>query len=104
MPGFDLRGPLGQGPMTGRQRGMCRGTDTESFSGFARGQGGGFGLRRGFGNIKNQRNRFENTPANDSGPETGTASELASLKMRYQAAIEMLDAMTERIAVLETRK
>lgn len=51
MPGFDRSGPLGNGPMTGRARGLCGAADrrqvtTEGDRGFPR---SGLGCRRGFG-------------------------------------------------------
>jgi len=57
MPGGDRRGPLGQGPMTGRGAGYCAGTDAPGFAnlgpgrdfGFGRGGGRGFGGGCGFG-------------------------------------------------------
>lgn len=55
MPGFDRRGPMGAGPMTGRGRGFCNpagdGYETRFFGncGFGRGMGSGRGLRGGYG-------------------------------------------------------
>ena len=51
MPGGDRRGPLGEGPMTGRRAGFCAGSDSPGFanSGF-RGMGMGRGLGMGRGN------------------------------------------------------
>lgn len=53
MPGGDRTGPMGQGPMTGRARGYCAGSNMPGYAspwfgrGFGRGFGGGWG--RGFG-------------------------------------------------------
>ncbi|MFY9115645.1 MAG: DUF5320 domain-containing protein [Bacteroidales bacterium] len=62
MPRGDRTGPMGQGPMTGRNLGFCAGYDTPGMArnfgrgmGFGRGmsrgigRGMGFGMRRGFG-------------------------------------------------------
>ncbi len=62
MPGFDRTGPAGQGPMTGRRRGLCADEEAGATGygwGFGRGlgrgrfgnwgRGGGFGFGRGFG-------------------------------------------------------
>ena len=69
MPGLDKRGPMGQGPMTGRKMGRCANfganlksqTDSENKNpdeepienlpgrGFGYGWGGGFGRGRGSG-------------------------------------------------------
>ena len=48
MPGGDLTGPLGEGPMTGRQLGYGAGFNSPGFMqrfGFGRGRGRGFGFR-----------------------------------------------------------
>ncbi|MGD9276701.1 MAG: DUF5320 domain-containing protein [Candidatus Pacearchaeota archaeon] len=49
MPGQDRTGPLGEGAMTGREMGLCKGKS----QGFRRNFGRGFGkrCRRNFGNI-----------------------------------------------------
>ncbi len=55
MPGFDRRGPMGAGPMTGRGRGFCNlastGYETRFLGnyGFGRGMGSGRGFRGGYG-------------------------------------------------------
>lgn len=46
MPGMDRTGPNGQGPLTGRQRGLCGSNDNR---GFGRGRGRSMGRRNGFG-------------------------------------------------------
>lgn len=50
MPGFDRRGPMGAGPMTGGGRGLCNPEMAASARAFIGGYsyGGGLGLRRGF--------------------------------------------------------
>lgn len=57
MPGGDRKGPMGEGPMTGRGLGLCAGndtpgsvTETETGRGMGRGMGRGFGrgMGRGF--------------------------------------------------------
>ena len=52
MPGFNQRGPMSEGPMTGRKRGTCTGEAIDTGQGFAnsvndRGYGGGMGRRAG---------------------------------------------------------
>jgi len=47
MPRGDRTGPNGQGPMTGRGMGFCRGFNTPGFMNQGFGRGRGFG--RGFG-------------------------------------------------------
>lgn len=54
MPGGDRKGPMGEGPMTGRGLGLCAGNDTpgsatEINQGRGMGRGFGRGMGRGFG-------------------------------------------------------
>jgi len=55
MPGFDKRGPLGEGPKTGWGMGVCNNTSNNLNRraglgrGFGRGRGAGRGLGRGRG-------------------------------------------------------
>jgi len=55
MPGFDRRGPMGAGPMTGGRRGLCAAPYADYSGRFSFGYGGGrrtgygLGFRRGFG-------------------------------------------------------
>jgi len=49
MPRFDMTGPLGQGPFTGRGGGYCAARMSQGFmTGQGRGVGRGLGMRRGF--------------------------------------------------------
>lgn len=49
MPGGDRTGPMGQGPVTGRGMGFCRGNDIPGYRSFqwTPGRGFGRGFRRG---------------------------------------------------------
>ena len=49
MPGGDGTGPLGLGPMTGRQAGYCAGYSAPGYANSIPGRGRGFGYGRGFG-------------------------------------------------------
>lgn len=49
MPGGDRTGPNGQGPMTGRQAGLCRGFNGPAGQNFGAGRGLGRGMGRGLG-------------------------------------------------------
>ena len=50
MPSGDRTGPVGQGPMTGRSSGFCKGNDTPGHvKGFGGGMGRGFRFGRGRG-------------------------------------------------------
>jgi len=58
MPGGDRTGPFGEGPLTGRGAGLCRGYSSPGYvtargrgGGFWRGSGGGRGGGRGWRNM-----------------------------------------------------
>ena len=57
MPGLDHKGPMGQGPGTGRKQGNCvpekdNSNEKGGFFGFGKGKGRGLGRKRGFGRSK----------------------------------------------------
>lgn len=123
MPGFDRSGPQGNGLMSGWQGGLCRRTESEEVVGVGRGlgrgrgrgMGRGLGLRRGLDVPQKRAEREEGvagTPIADekaAGDESLTAAgdavaELVSLKKHYREAADLLEAMAERIAVLEAKK
>lgn len=111
MPGFNQRGPEGLGPMTGRQRGMCRRTEDQAVAfdrGYGLGLGGGrgMGMRRGLGLGQGLRmgRRFD-TGVNP--PVTGSATvpdELKNLREEYEAAQNALRSLEAKIAALEGQK
>jgi len=45
MPGFNMRGPENQGPMTGRKMGNCARNQSSNQAGFGRGRGNGRCMR-----------------------------------------------------------
>lgn len=110
MPGGDRTGPMGQGPMTGRGAGFCRGSRvpgyTTSGGGFF---GGWFGRGRGGGG-RGWRNcffatglpgwmRFGAAGASASDAETEARmlqSEAASLSERLDAIKQRLDDLLGR--------
>lgn len=59
MPGFNQKGPDGAGPMTGRQRGMCRRENLQPSAGDAGGRGRGLGMGRGPGRGRGQGRRVD---------------------------------------------
>lgn len=97
MPGFDQSGPEGQGPVTGKRRGMCQRTDYSAFSGVGRGRGRGMGqgMAQGAG-----MGRMEPSAAKS----VGSANELESLKVQYESARTMIEKLQEKIAVMEARQ
>lgn len=112
MSGLDRSGPEGRGPSTGRQRGLCRRLEPEGTAVFGRGRGMGRGLGLGRNSIVSQNEERSqesgasatNVTAKTAGDEPAAAAELVSLKKHYREAVELLDAMAERIAVLEAKK
>jgi len=85
MPGFNQSGPDGQGPASGKKRGMCQRTDYSTFSGVGAGRGRGRGMGMGQGMSQG-------------------ANELESLKSQYEATRQMMAELQEKIAALEARK
>ena len=63
MPGGDKKGPLGEGPMTGRQMGICGSRknqahqNDETFYGNGQGMGGGRNFGQGNGQGRGRGNR-----------------------------------------------
>ena len=109
MPFGDRRGPLGQGPRTGRGAGLCSGSAAPG----SMNRGGGFGsFGRGSGGW-GRRNCFQATgltgwqrragvsgaPASPEVAGLGQAQELAallkSLAERFERALEIIDKRIE---------
>jgi hypothetical protein len=95
MPGFNQRGPMNEGPMTGRRRGDCvRGVDTDpqssAFTPMGYGKGRGNGRRGGQG------------PGGGRGySRMGTDSSVSTseetLKLRVQTLETELDAIRSEL-------
>lgn len=58
MPGFNGRGPMGAGPMTGGARGFCNPAGAGQPRPFGRGMGLGRGFRGGYGSSMGMRRSF----------------------------------------------
>ena len=109
MPGFDRRGPMGFGPMTGGRRGLCNsattGYDTQfaGILGFGRGMGLGRGFRDGFGRGMGRtfRRRFWNLPSYYPTYAQDPEEELNMLKAEANSVKSSLDMINRRIADLE---
>lgn len=129
MPRGDRTGPLGQGPMTGRGMGYCRGTGVAGFLtsrfGVGAGRGGGWGGGRGRG--WRWRNVFHATgltaaqraaqgaaaaPAENAVPTMPAAPaaaqtaperppELAQLQQQADELARALDEIRQRIAAIQ---
>lgn len=97
MPGFDRSGPEGQGPVTGRMRGMCRRTNYSAFTDVDRGRGRGRGMGQYAVSRGTGRGRIQ-SPVIERVKE---GSELASLKKQYDSAREMIEELQEKIAAME---
>jgi hypothetical protein len=63
MPGFDGRGPMGAGPMTGGGRGFCN----PAYAGYGPVYGRGFGYGRGYGRGRGFRRGFGPGPGGGRG-------------------------------------
>jgi hypothetical protein len=112
MPGGDRTGPRGQGPMTGRGAGYCRGDPTPDFvnRGFGRGRswgggGRGWGHRRGhFGaGFSGWRRAGMGWPGG-GGPSPAVFSketEIERLKQQAAGLAEALDQLNSGIRELE---
>jgi hypothetical protein len=112
MPSGDRRGPMGQGPMTGRALGFCNGYDTpgytKGFGGgfrFGGGRGGGFGRGFGWGRGRAFYGAYpEYFPY--TGPSWGLSKkdELTMLKSEAENLREHQKEIEKRISELEGRK
>lgn len=119
MPGFNQKGPEGAGPMTGRQRGMCRRTEDQLFAGdsgdrmnlgkgMGRRRGLGLGLGQGLGQGSGQGlglcRRFAGGSEPPQNREDNSSTELSKLQEQHQAAQRSLSAIEEKIAALKSEK
>ena len=95
MPGFNQSGPEGQGPASGRGRGMCQRTDYSAFSGVGRGRGRGMGMGQGAGQGGG---RGVQPSTMKSG---GSVDELSTLKAQYESARKMIEELEKKIAAME---
>ena len=100
MPGFDRSGPEGQGPVTGKMRGMCQRTDYSAFTNVDRGRGRGRGMGQSAVPQGTGRGRMQPPVAESVAKE----NELTSLKKQYDSAREMIEVLQEKIAAMETRQ
>jgi hypothetical protein len=100
MPGFDRSGPEGQGPVTGRMRGMCQRTDYSAFTNIDRGRGRGRGMGQSAVSQGVGRGRMQSPVVE----RIEKGSELASLKKQYDSAREMMEELQEKIAAMEARQ
>jgi hypothetical protein len=107
MPGLNKQDPLGAGPTTGQQRGMCKRTEDLPL----RGGGAGRGISRrrrlsgqpGYRLAQNER-RF--TQAEEPAKITSqkdVEKKLGELKKQYQEASGSLTKLAKEIKLLETK-
>ncbi|NOR24804.1 MAG: hypothetical protein GQ542_10505 [Desulforhopalus sp.] len=102
MPGLNQKGPEGAGAMTGRQSGMCRRTENQSFgsdSGNGSGRGRGMGTRcgQGQGQGLGQGRRLDSGTEQPQRAGVANSDELKNLKEQYQAAQKVLSTIEEKI-------
>ena len=98
MPGFNQRGPMNEGPMTGRRMGDCvRGVDTGSrnsaFVPMGNGRGRGMGKRAGQGPGGGQR-------YGRMGMDTSIPPSEDTLKLRVQTLETELNAIRNELTKL----
>lgn len=108
MPGGDRTGPLGEGPMTGRQLGYGAGFNSPGYTqgfGFGRGRGGGRGRGFGYGPGFRSRNYNQNTSFVTSEPELSQIKEEVNImKNSLASLLERLDSMTEKDTKIPNKK
>ena len=102
MPGGNRRGPLGDGPQTGRGLGYCAGYDEPRYTDTQAAPGSGRGFRwggrgRGAGRGRGRRNRF-NT---GFGPERGSRAFTAQTLSPEQEAEALKAQATELQGALQ---
>ena len=102
MPRNNQTGPRGEGKKTGRQRGMCRRTEEQSFQDIRGGRGSGLG--RGTGGMQEVVRRSEAKDKTGSNPEDGFYDNLKSLKEQYQDTQAMLRTIEKKIKALESQE
>lgn len=101
MPGFDQSGPEGQGPVSGKRRGMCQRTDYSAFAGVGTGRGRGRGMGMGQGMTQGADMRRTQAAAAKS---TEPGNDLESLKVQYESTRKMMEDLQEKIAALEEQQ
>ena len=114
MPGFDGTGPMGAGPMTGGGRGYCvtpvgdvrSPFGGRSFGRGGRGRGWGRGFGRGFGfGWAGYPYAYGNSYAAFAYPDNFTPKQEADmLKAEAKAMQDEIDAINQRVKVLESAK
>lgn len=112
MPGLDRSGPIGGGPMTGGQRGLCGrsgsvaglpaygGVGYGRRLGFRRGAGREFGPGRGRGRGSG-RDSYGYPPAYPIDAPMDTAEEMNMLKAEADYMKKSMEAINKRIEELE---
>ncbi len=104
MPGYDRRGPMGEGPMTGGGRGYCNSVDagygrSPESTGFGRGMAYGRGFRGGYASGGGGRRGFGRGVAMyPPAPVENPADELSRLKQQADSAKNTLCLITTAIA------
>lgn len=108
MPGLNKQGPSGEGPLTGRQQGMCKRTEDLPFTGGV-GRGRRMGGRRRSpdqrgGRMAQSGRRFAQGegPAVLAGPGS-VENELAELKKQYKEVSAVLAETKGKIESLEPK-
>lgn len=105
MPNGNQTGPMGQGPRTGRQLGLCSGYDSPGYAkgfgnGIGRCSGKGMGFGRGLGTGRSR--GFRNAIRSFSQmPSLNKQDELTLLKSQADELRRSQDAIQKKISELE---
>lgn len=101
MPGLNKQGPDGNGPMTGRQQGMCRRTEDLPLRGRRDAQGRGMGGRCRGTYFQGSGQQAAGAVATPGRFTQGDAEEIAGLKAEYKKTQTMLATLMQKIEGLE---
>ena len=107
MPGFNQKGPMGQGSMTGRALGFCNGNEMPcSASRTGRGNNRSMGIRLGFGHCFSQGRSFRKNSENffhryRNSSQYSKENVISSLKMQVEELNKTKEAIEKRLAELE---
>ncbi len=108
MPGYDRRGPMGEGPMTGGHQGRCANPDMADnppvYGGC--GDGRGMGCRRGFGRRRGRGfgpayQGFAHPASYRTGGPLSKTDEIEMLRAEAEAMQQSLEAVRHKITELD---
>jgi hypothetical protein len=104
MPGLNRQGPDGNGPMSGRQLGMCRRTEELLLKGARAGQGRGMGGRCRGTYFQDSGGRRPMAVVRTNEDVQDNAEELSTLKAEYKKTQAMLESLMQKIEMMQGEK